>query len=607
MDINIGVRFACAATLVLSAACSGKIGEPGGWITGSGDFGTGSHGSGSAGSGGSSGSGTSGTGGSGFKEWEPLPCDTHEQAFAPARVWQLTDQEYVNVVTAVLGVTLTGTDAEITTAASNSGVYTNMSEGSSITLPSAKNYQLAANKVAQLATTGNNLQTLLGLASATTTPTTVQVQSFITTKVARLWRRPVSSDEVSALMDIYTKGLPDGIPRAFQLLVQAALQVPSFLYRTELGADGAATGASPFSITSFELASALSFFFTESSPDDVLWSKAVDGTLTDPTVLDGEVTRLLALSDVQANLSLKASYWLGTESLPTRIKSSAMFPEYTASVKDALYQSITAFVRDVVWNGQLGDLFSSQKVYVNAELGALYDIPGASGTDLAPIVVSAPERSAGLLTQPGLLAAANKWDGPGDPIHRGLFVYNALICGGNAGAIGDPPADAPTIAASMTGTERQKAQQRAMLSCGGCHGLMDPLGLTFERYDAIGRYSETRYVYRDQQNNNELSWRTSPTPIDTSATLSPNLGQDIAGPVAGINELATTLDRLRRRVAHCAGTHMATFSLGHDPGAENSCGLQQAKDLFYKTGSFSAFFRALVTSPGFLTRDPGTK
>jgi hypothetical protein len=579
----------------LVAACTGEIGKPNGLPPDWGGPGSGS--------GGSGGSGPTGTGGN--TEWTPT-CKAEEKAFAPARVWQLTDQQYVNVVASVLGVTLTGSDAEITTAASNSGVYSNMSEENSITLATAQSYQVAAVTVANLASSGAKMQTLLGLASPTAAPTPAQVQQFITTKVARLWRRPVASDEAAALLAVYDGGLPDGAPRAFQLLLQAALQMPSFLYRTELGATGAATGPAPFSLTSYELASALSFFFAEAPPDDTLWSKAVDGTLTDPTVLDGEVTRLLAMPSVQKNLSLKASYWLGTESLPTKIKNSTMFPEYTATVKTALYESVTSFVKDVVWNGRLTDLFTSQKVYANAELAALYALPGASGTTVAPITVTARERSAGILSQPGMLAAANKWDGPGDPIHRGLFVYNALICGGNAGKIGDPPANAAEIAAKMTGTEREKAAQRAKLSCGACHGLMDPLGLTFERYDSIGRYSETRYVYRDQQNDNALSWRTSPTPIDASSELSPFLGTDIAGPVADLNALAQRLDQLSRRVAHCAGTHMAKYSIGHDPAAENSCALQDVKDTFYKTGSFSAFFRAFATSSGFLTRDPGT-
>ena len=278
------------------------------------------------GSGGSGPTGTGGGGGSMPKDWEPAPCAASEKAFAPARVWQLTDQEYVNVVGAVLGITLTGTDADITTAASNSGVFSNMSEGKAITFATAKSYQSAAEKVAALAAAGTKMQSLLGLASATATPTTAQVQTFVNTKVSRLWRRPASNDEVTALVNVYMAGLPDGVPRAFQLLVQAALQMPSFLYRTELGALEAATGPDAFALTPFELASALSFFFTESSPDDTLWSKAADGTLTDPTVLDGEVVRLLAVPNVQANLSLKASYWLGAETLPTKSRTARSFP-----------------------------------------------------------------------------------------------------------------------------------------------------------------------------------------------------------------------------------------------------------------------------------------
>jgi len=139
-----------------------------------------------AGTGGSGGSGSTGSGGSGSKEYVPTACKMEEKAFAPARVWQLTDQEYVSVVAAALGVTLTGPDAEVTTATSNSGVFSNMSEENTVTIASAQLYQTAAVKVASQASTAAKMQSLLGLATATTMPTTAQVQSFITTKIARL-------------------------------------------------------------------------------------------------------------------------------------------------------------------------------------------------------------------------------------------------------------------------------------------------------------------------------------------------------------------------------------------------------------------------------------
>src|SRR5258706_38815 len=297
-----------AAACVLAAACTGEIGRPNGAPS---DMGSGP----GAGTGGSGGSGSTGSGGSGSKVWVPPVCKMEEKAFAPARVWQLTDQEYVSVVAAALGVTLTGPDAEVTTAASNSGVFSNMSEENSVTIASAQLYQTAAVKVASQASTDAKMQSLLGLATATTMPTTAQVQSFITTKIARLWRRPVARDEGAALVTL--------------------------------------------------------------------------------------------------DIGSKASYWLGTEALPMKIKNSAMFPEYTASVKAALYTSVKSFIADVVWKGHLDDLFTSQKVFANAELGTLYGLPGASGTALSPVTVTAPERSAGILTQPGMLATANKWDGPG--------------------------------------------------------------------------------------------------------------------------------------------------------------------------------------------------
>jgi hypothetical protein len=522
-----------------------------------------------------------------------MPC-VQGASFAPARIWQLTDQEYVNVVRDVLGITLSGTDAEISTTTNKSGTYSNMSEANTVTLGIVQNYQTAAQKVAAQGVT--RMAALLGAAA----PTPAQVTQFINSKVSRLWRRPVEATEAAALAKIYNDAQPDGAARQFSLLLQAVLQAPSFLYRNEIGTS-AATATTSIQLTPYELASALSFFFLETSPDDTLWGKAQSGTLTDGAVLLAEVNRLLALPAAQANLTLKASYWLGVERIAADVttKNATIFPEFTASLQTSLYQSSLAFVTDILWNGKVSDLFSSQRVYVNQDIGRVYGISGATGTAVAPANVTAPERSAGILTQPGLLATTDHREGLGDPIHRGLFVYQSLLCGGT---IPPAPPDALTIAGTMTGTERELAQQRARLSCGACHGLFDPLGLPFERYDSIGRYSETRYVSKNPMTS-VLSWVTSTTPIDTSSVLSDSLGADVAGPVSGVLDLATKLKGTGARVSDCAATYMARYSLGYDPNTQNSCAIQSVKQTFAQSGSFVDFFRALVTSPAFLSRD----
>jgi hypothetical protein len=518
------------------------------------------------------------------------PCDPGTHAFAPARIWQLTDAQYVNVVRDVFGVTLVGDDARIVSAGAAER-YTNYSEGETIDTQVAPNYQTAALKVADLFEP--RWPGVLG----STAPTAAQVQSFITNRVARAWRRPLTTAEVAALTKIYLDAQPDGAARGVHLVVEAALQSPSFLYRTELGTT-AASGAGPVRLTTFELASALSFFFLESGPDDVLWRHAADGTLDDAGVLAGEVDRLMALPAARATLTARASYWLGLGGITNRSRSS-LYPEWSESLKTALSQSVQHFVSDVITTGKLDDLFTSNRIYVNAQIARVYGLAGVAG--MTAVAVPGTERSAGILTQPGFLVAANRTIDRTDVVHRGLTIKDAFICGG---AIPPAPPEAGDEAKKLDGTERQRAQARASKpNCSPCHTLFDPLGLTLSRYDALGRYAETKEAVLDSTTG-MTSWQTSPTPIDASAViLDDGQGGGLAGPVDGPTELAAKLVGARARVAACAARKLAEYSLGYNPDAENSCELKAVKQVFIDTGSFTALFRALALSPGFRTRN----
>ena len=539
----------------------------------------------------------SGTGGSGPAMMPAAPvqpedaCDPAQTAFAPARLWQLTDAQYVNVVRDVFAVTLTADDAEIVSTGA-ADQYTGYSEGIAIGAQVAPNYQIAAEKVATRAVA--SLAALVG----SDAPTSAQIQSFITTKVARAWRRPVAPVEVAALMKIYDEAQPD-TALGLGLVLQAILQAPSFLYRTELGTN-AATAAGPIQLTAFELASALSFFMLDTAPDDRLWAKAQDGTLADAAVLAAEVDRLMQLPAARAHLTRKASYWLGLEALPSKLRNGRLYPEYTDTLKSALYTSVQTFLKETLWNGTFADLFRSSVVYANRELATVYGLGTAPRSGMVALTVAGAERAAGILSQPGLLVAANKWNERGDPIHRGLMIYNSFVCGAQ---IPPPPPSAFMVGAMMNGSEREKASMRAhAAACAPCHEGFDPLGLTFERYDALGRYSENHQAVLDSTTG-VTSWRTTTTPIDASSTVSQALGAPLAGNVSGLNDLAARLATDAGRVGACAARRLAEYSLGHNPDAENSCAIKAVKDGFVKSGSFSAFFRALALSPGFRTRD----
>jgi hypothetical protein len=608
----MSTRFAkrrqfCPALLMVVAAwaCSGKSGthvdpSPGNGGSAGATTGTGG-GAGSVGTGGTDG----GIPPDGPPSFGPGPCDP-SKSLAPARIWQLTDDEYVAVVRSVFGVSLAPADVPSTEPGSNTA-YTNYSERRQIGDAAVTAYDRAAEAIGAQA--ASKLASLVPCAAAdagTDDAGAVEgcIEAFLHKTAARAFRRPVSDEEVTDWMALYRlAAATDGPAAGVGLVLQEIVMSPYFLFRTELGT-GAATATAPVTLTAHELASALSFTFLGSSPDDALWDAAQAGTLVDPSVLASEVDRLMALPEAHATLTRKSSYWLGTQALAARQKNGTIFPEYTQDVEADLERSAEAFVRDVTFDGKLVDLFQSSTIYVNARLGNVYGISGATDTDLVRVTATAPERSAGILSQPAALAAMNHWDAVAEPVNRGLFVYRALLCGGNAGDLPPDPVDPVTAGETMSGRQRDKASERAKTSCSACHDLIDPIGLTFERYDAIGRYSETRYVYGDPLLGNALSWKTSSAPIDTSAVLDDKLGSEMKGPVDGVNGLAQKLLGAKKRVAFCGARHLVEYSLGHDQSTASSCPLRSAQDTLDRTGSFVEMYRALVTSPGFLRRDP---
>jgi hypothetical protein len=574
----------CTALVIAFAACTGRIGggsttdEP---PTGGGMGATPGNPSPPAGVGGS---------GGGMVPVDTAPCDPAQKSFAPARVWQLTDEQYVNVVRDVLGITLTGEDARITTSGP-AGRYTNYSEEIAIDTQAAPNYQTVASKIADLAEA--RMATLVGPATDT-----AQIRAFITTKVARAWRRPLAPNEVNGLLAVYQGGVPDGANRGFHLMLEAALQAPSFLYRTELGGGG---GGPTIQLTTFELASALSFLFLETVPDDALWAKAEAGTLDQPQVLAAEVDRLMKLPAARANMTAKAGYWVGLAGIASRSRDTKLYPEWTENLKTHLAGSVQAFLSDVVNDGKLSDLFTSNKVYVNQVLGQTYGIQGYTPGKYTAIAVPGTQRSAGILSQPGFIVAASRTIDRADVVHRGLLVHEAFICGG---PIPPAPPEAGDEAKKMDGTERERADARAMKgACHACHARIDPPGLTFERYDALGRYNENRQAVLDSDTG-VTSWQTSDKPIDASSVLSDDgRGDGLAGPLDGLNQLAMRLAAAPVRVGNCASRRLAEYSLGFNPAVDNSCELKAVREVMVTTGSFTEFFRALALSPGFRTRN----
>lgn len=570
---KLATRLSAACLILATAGCTGVVGSDQ------------NPGTGSPGAAGTVGGGQPGGAGSSSGGAASTACNP-DTSLASARVWRITDEQYVNTVRQTFGVT---PPAAVSGVQVDTADFMNLSELGQVTDPIARSYENVARLVAQQAVT-SHLKTFLPCNAESC------VEQFIRNRVSRAFGRPVTEEETQGLLGLYRSAVQDGPGAGVQLIIEAALQAPSFLYRTELGPVQAGGPTAKTTLTPFEVATALSYSLLDSAPDDTLWDKAENGSLAKPEVLSAEVDRLLSLPAVQKNISHKAGFWLGVEKIQTVAKDETKFPEYTTSLKNDLYQSAKLFIEDVFSKGTVNDLLSSKRMYLNESLAKVYDlqVPAGTGQSLVPVEVSTEGRGLGILSQPAVMAATSRPD-KGDPIHRGLFLYYALACGQ---PVPGPPPNALDVQNSFPKnlSEREYAGLRAATSpCKNCHLNFDPLGLATERYDPIGRY-------RASDANG---------PIDASSTLK-NLGA-MDGPITGLPELAERL-KLGRVVSDCAVTNLTPYVLGleiKDRGTPtsvaNSCALQTVKDKFAATGAFPDFYRALFGSPAFVTRDPAAQ
>ena len=358
----------------------------------------------------------------------------------------ISDDQYRNIVHDVFGVTFP-TTTNVTVASSTTGSYS-YNEGANLQATTVQEYQRAADLVAASVTSMPPCTT--GAVNATC------METYLRNTLPRAWRRPVTDAEIAGLMGIFNMASVSGQARQIQLTMEAALIHPAFLFRTEIGND-AATATGKVQLTPYELASAVSFAVLNSVPDAALWAKAQDGSLTQPKVLAAEVTRLLALPAVQANLMKKVSYYLDFEALPFAEKDAKAYPSF-ASLQPTLYDSAQMFLSSIMWTGHFNDLFTSKTIYANQAMAAAYGLPPVSGTELQPITPTGDMYSAGVLTQPALLAASNTNASGDDVIHRGLWIYYNLLC---APPLPPPPANAASVAMSLTGeSTRQQAAYR---------------------------------------------------------------------------------------------------------------------------------------------------
>ena len=402
----------------------------------------------------------------------------------------------------------------------------------------------------------------------------------------RAYRRPVVAADVEPLLALYREGRASGgFEAGIERGLRRLLVSPEFLFRVERDPASASPGA-PYRIGNFELASRLSFFLWSSIPDDELLDLAASGRLADEQVLTRQVRRMLADARAEAFVTSFAGQWLFLRNLAATGPVQSVFPDFDDTLRQAFRTETELFFNSIVREDRSAfDLLRADYTFLNERLARHYGVPNVKGPHFRRVTLGSDSVRAGLLGHGSILTVTSYPDRT-SPVVRGKWILENLL--GTP-----PPPPIPNVGelrptnrdGSVLSMRQRMEQHRANPVCASCHSMMDPLGLSLENFDAVGR------------------WRTlgeSSARIDASGVL-PD-GTRFEGP-AGLRAALLSSDRFVPTVAE----KLLTYALGrglepYDGPAVRAIVREAGRDDY----RFSSLVIGVVRSAPFRMRTAGT-
>ena len=491
-------------------------------------------------------------------------------AVPPATLHRLTAPQYVNTVRALFG-------EDIVVGAIEPDIklhgFTSIATGELTVSPVAlEQYELSARELAhQVIANPERRMRVIGCE----TPDETCIGEFFARFGRRAWRRPLTATELEKIAAIVTQAESLLADRwtAVEIGIAAVLQAPDFLYRVELGEGGVRK-----KLGGYEMASRLAFVLTETGPDDQLLDAAGAGELDDRDGVFRHALELLEQPRGRVALGRFFGEYLNLERLDESSKDGKLYPQMTEELEAGMRAEIEALFAHIVFDedSDYRHIFTTDQTFVTAELAALYGLEPPRPDEAVPARRTLPADSPrrGLLGAAGLLALYAD-SAATSPTRRGRFVRQNLLCED----IPPPPPGVDTSFGDNTGvTIRERlAIHRENPACAGCHALMDPIGLGFERFDAIG-----------QTRTEELPGY----PVD-------DVGDLDGVPFTGVRELGEMLAH-DPRVGPCFVTQLYRFATGHLEHPAERIGIEELAAGFAADGyRVRELVLRLVTSDAF--------
>ncbi len=436
-------------------------------------------------------------------------------------------------------------------------------------------------------------------------------RDFLAGFLPLVYRRPVDDDDIDEYLELNDGGRSPA--EAIRAMVVVAMSSPRFVNHFEIDGTASATSADLLQLTSFEIASRLSYTFWQTMPDEELFNTAGDGSLATEEGFERQLKRVFDDPRTRQTLWQFWNEWMKFERF-TGFETAR--PAFAALTEDTnlgaeghdYYGDMVQEIRDLTElytferDATIEDLLlTNVSVTQSDDLAALYGVEAYSGSGQFPTL---PEDTRVGLFQRAALLVSNLEQT--NPFHRGAFIRRAVLCDDlpepdpnslPPGSLDPPPADE-----AQTTRERFEAKIEGNSLCAGCHGAFSDIGYVLESFDSLGRYRETERVF-DEQTGELLA----ELPINTSAV--PRIGLDDDTPVGDARELANRMLE-SQKVEACLAKHYFEYAVRRpvEANSADACTVVDLASLLNtEDQGLRAAFRRIAQYDSFFQRKVGPR
>ena len=303
-----------------------------------------------------------------------------------------------------------------------------------------------------------------------------------------LYRRPLTQDEIKASVKL-SNGLAKSQNDFYAGLrygLASLLQSPDFVFRME---NAVPAGNKQWTLDPYSRATRLSYLMWDSAPDAELLQAAEKGDLNTAAGLEKQVDRLMASPRLDAGMRAFFNDMLELDTFDTVSKDSILYPKWSSGIAASAREETLRTTIDLALheNGDMRDLMTTRKTFLNRNLAADYQLPFAFKGDWMPYEFPAESGRSGILTQASMLTMFSH-PGRSSPTKRGVAVMDIFLCEPTP----TPPANVDFSVVNDTSGPLKTVRERLMAhatnsTCASCHNHSDPIGLSLEGFDTIAQ------------------------------------------------------------------------------------------------------------------------